>query len=207
MLNRHISRPNERHVLWVQTATCSAARKRWMGAFPAGVVPLFYAGLTSGLIRATAAAGTTLGVCIEHTACDSNQFCLATICESDRLEMPCTRCADCKYCNRSASIDGMCPAKCPNDFDLQNLQGLFTQLDEDGCISVWMFEHNTFRRYDTGVQYRAAISYPGTGNGRCKRQGSKSRIMRGHFKLEGSYLTLSAPKGIQVSGSPACCIF
>jgi hypothetical protein len=207
MLNRHISRPNERHVLTVLTATCSAARKRWMGAFPAGVVPLFYAGLTSGLIRATAGAGTALGVCTEHTACDSNQFCLATICESDRLEMPCTRCADCKYCNRSASIDGMCPAKCPNDFDLQNLQGLFTQLDEDGCISVWMFEHNTFRRYDTGVQYRAAISYPGTGNGRCKRQGSKSRIMRGHFKLEGSYLTLSAPKGIQVSGSPACCIF
>ena len=101
---------------------CSAARKGCIGAFPAGIVPLFFAGLASGLIRATAGAGMTLGVCTEHTACDSDQFCLATICESDSLEMPCTRCADCKYCNRSASIDGICPAKCPNEFDLQNLQ-------------------------------------------------------------------------------------
>ena len=90
--------------------------------FPAGLVALFFAGLTSGLIRAIAGSVMTLGVCTEHTACEDKSFCWATICESDGLEMPCTRCADCKYCNRSASIDGMCPAKCPNEFDLQNLQ-------------------------------------------------------------------------------------
>jgi hypothetical protein len=175
-------------------------------AFPTGLVALFFAGLTSGLIRAIAGSVMTLGVCTEHTACEDKSFCMATICESDGLEMPCTRCADCKDCNPLAAIDGVCPEKCYNEFDLKNLQGLFTQLDEDGCIIVWMFEYSTFKRYDTGVQYKAAISYPGTGNGKCKRQGGKTRIMRGHFKLEGAVLTLSAPNRIQVSGSRTLCI-
>ena len=149
-----------------------------------------------GVRRSTAAAGEEdVGECRNHDQCSATQFCSERVCSAYGFDaLPCTRCADCLACTPFVSVDRSCPARCPLGMgQKQYLQGIFTQLDEDGCMSVWLFELDNFRRYQTGVQYAAAISYSETGNGRCDRTRNMTQIVTGHFKLTGPSLEVWIP--------------
>lgn len=142
--------------------------------------------------RRSAAAGS-IGECVGHSECGSEQFCMTGVCQKDGFDLPCTWCADCPACTTSVSVDRACPDHCPVPSDqLVSLQGVFTQLDEDGCISVWFFEHDNFRRFESSVPYADALGFPGAA-AHCSRTGGVSRIQSGHFVLRGYSMSVWLP--------------
>ena len=156
----------------------------------------------AGLCRSAAAAGKlSVGECRRHDDCRAEQFCAESVCSAHGFDaLPCTRCADCLACTPFVAVDRSCPLRCPTpDDQIQYLQGVFTQLDGDGCVSVWLFELDTFRRYQTGVQHTAAISYSVTGSGRCDRTRNLTQIVTGHFQLRGTSLQVWIPSEISIS--------
>ena len=136
-----------------------------------------------------------IGECERHSDC-GDQFCRASVCRKDGLDLPCTQCEECLACTPFVSVDSSCPQHCPIPMNqLESLQGLFTQLDEDGCVSIWLFEHDNFRRFDSGVLYAHALGFPDIEQAQslCSRTGGESRIVSGHFELTGYAMKVWLP--------------
>ena len=127
---------------------------RWRGALVASaMLAVSLVSWSRGEEVMMAGGGTQLLQCRVHEDCGS-EFCMESVCLIDGFDLPCTRCASCPACSSPVSVDGACPAWCPRpENQVQRLQGMFTELDGDGCIGVWFFENDNFRYYDTGVSF------------------------------------------------------
>jgi hypothetical protein len=131
--------------------------------------------------------------CMKHEDCKETQFCQADVCSVGGIGLPCPQCRECTNCVQQLSVDRICPVWCkPSEDRLMNLQGLFTQLDEYQCIVIWFFEHDTWARHETNVNYADAISFTTSGKGKCSRTGNTTNIQRGVFALRGLSIEMTA---------------
>lgn len=148
-----------------------------------------------------AAASGEIGECNRHSDC-GDRFCKAGICRRDGFDLPCTQCEDCLACTPFVSVDRACPQHCPVPRNqLENLQGLFTQLDEDGCISIWFFEYDSFKRFESGIVYTDALGFAAIDDAtsECSRTGGVSRFQSGHFELTGYAMKVWLPNEFLMS--------